>query len=297
MGKYVVVHGFVGCVACMLLSACDLFEYHPYSTDISGRTNIHAESIRQIERQCKDKSVIRFAFVTDTQGCVDELEDAVADIRKRGDIDFIIHGGDQSDFGLPKEFVWCRDILEASRLPYVAVIGNHDCLGSGEYTFKYVYGNPNFSFNAGFVHFICLNTVALEYDYSNPVPDLKFIEADKDSVLVLNEQTADSIVHTVAVMHSRPGDEQFNNNLTHVFNYYLEQFPGAGENAEVYDSGIGDSGAKKHAFCVNGHNHCDDIRDIFDNGMTYYGCTDMSKRVYYVFTITKDGYGYDRIVY
>ena len=297
MERNAVVHGFVGCFACMMLSACDLFEYHPYSTDINGRTNIHAESIKQIEQQCKDKSVIRFAFVTDTQGSVDELKDAIADIRKRGNIDFIIHGGDQSDFGLPKEFVWCRDLLESSRLPYLAVIGNHDCLGNGEHTFKYMYGNPNFSFNAGFVHFICLNTVALEYDYSNPVPDLKFIEADKDSVLALNEQTSDSIIHTVAVMHSRPGDEQFNNNLTHVFNYYLEQFPGAGENAEVYDSGIGDVGVKKHAFCVNGHNHCDDIRDIFGNGMTYYGCIDMSERVYYVFTITKDGYDYDRIVY
>lgn len=294
MERNTILRGTICCIVVMLLSACDMFEYHPYSTTIHGRTSIHAESVEQIERMCKGKNVIRFAFVTDTQGSVDELEDAVADIRKRGDIDFIVHGGDQTDFGLPKEFVWCRDVLEQSGLPFVAVIGNHDCVGNGDYTFKYMYGVPNFSFNAGFVHFICLNTVALEYDYSNPVPDLNFMESDKDKVLALNE-TGDSITHTIAVMHSRPGDEQFNNNLKNVFNYYLEKFPGAGEDRYITEDG--EAGAMKHAFCVNGHNHCDDVCDIFGNGMIYYGCIDMSERVYYVFTITKEGYSYERIAY
>ena len=97
--------GIVCCMAGMLLTACDMFEYHPYSIDINGRTNIHAENVERIEQLCKGRDVVRFAFVTDTQGCVDELEDAVADIRRRDDIDFIIHGGDQTDFaegsGLP----------------------------------------------------------------------------------------------------------------------------------------------------------------------------------------------------
>lgn len=296
MRRDIIMCGIVCCMAGMLLTACDMFEYHPYSIDINGRTNIHAENVERIEQLCKGRDVVRFAFVTDTQGCVDELEDAVADIRRRDDIDFIIHGGDQTDFGLPKEFVWCRDMLDKSGLPYVAVIGNHDCVGNGEHTFEYMYGKPNFSFNAGFVHFLCLNTVALEYDYSKPVPDLNFIESDRDNVMALNEER-DSIVHTIVVMHSRPGDEQFNNNLFKVFNYYLEQFPGADGNAEIYDTGVGEAGAKKHAFCVNGHNHCDDVRDIYDNGMIYYGCTDMSKRVYYVFTITKEGYDYERVAY
>lgn len=109
-------------LSAITLSGCDMFEYHPYSTEFEGRTNIHAASIEQIERLCKDKEEITFAFITDTQGSNTNMQDAIQLIRERGDIDFIVHGGDQTDFGLPKEFMWCRDLLETSRLPYVSVI-------------------------------------------------------------------------------------------------------------------------------------------------------------------------------
>ena len=83
-------------------------------------------------------------------------------------IDFVIHGGDMSDFGVTKEFLWQRDIMNGLKVPYVALIGNHDCLGTGEETYKTVFGPTNFSFIAGNVKFVCLNTNALEYDYPSP---------------------------------------------------------------------------------------------------------------------------------
>lgn len=46
----------------------------------------------------------------------------------------------------------------------------------GKDTIRFVFfGNPNFSFVAGDVKFLCLNTNALEYDYSTPIPDFEFI--------------------------------------------------------------------------------------------------------------------------
>ena len=54
---------------------------------------------------------------------VDETEDFVKEINKRNDIDFVIHGGDMSDFGLTKEFLWQRDIMNGLNVPYVALIG------------------------------------------------------------------------------------------------------------------------------------------------------------------------------
>lgn len=263
------------CAVCVLLAACDMFEYHPYSTHIDGKTGLHSLYIPMIEQLCSGKEIVRFAVVTDTQGSYNELENAVSLIRQRGDIDFIIHGGDQSDFGLPKEFVWCRDIMEKSCLPYVSVIGNHDCLGNGEHTFEYIYGNSNFSFNAGFVHFLCLNTVALEYDYSNPVPDLAFIENDRRNVEDINAGHPDSIVRTICVMHSRPLDEQFNNNVAKVFDNYLTYFP--------------------QTFCINGHNHRHEVFNAFDTGILYYGCENMHARTFYIFTVTKEEYSYEKI--
>lgn len=35
-----------------------------------------------------------------------EAEDFVTVLNKRNDVDFVIHGGDISDFGLTKEFMW-----------------------------------------------------------------------------------------------------------------------------------------------------------------------------------------------
>ena len=52
-------------------------------------------------------------------------------INKRGDVDFVVHCGDISDFGVTREFELQRDILEKLTMPYVVLIGNHDCLGSG----------------------------------------------------------------------------------------------------------------------------------------------------------------------
>ena len=114
-----------------------------------------------IENQCKNKTTIKFAGMGDSQRWYDETEDFVKHVNLRTDIDFVIHGGDVSDFGLTKEFLWQRDILNKLNMPYVVLIGNHDCVGTGEDVYRKVFGNTNFSFIAGDVKFVCLNTNAM----------------------------------------------------------------------------------------------------------------------------------------
>lgn len=270
-----------------LISACSAFDYHPYSVGIDGPVDLNTSYMEKIERMHLEPPY-RFAFITDTQGSLDETTSALEIIKKRGDIDFIVHGGDQTDFGLPKEFVWCRDMMEKSGLPYVTVIGNHDCLGNGNDTFDHIYGPQNFSFNAGDTHFLCLNTVALEYDYSNPVPDLTFIENDCMAINRLNEQHPDSIRRTIVVMHSRPYDEQFNNNVARPFNYYISGFPGMSSD---------NSSKPLMGFCINGHNHSFSITDIFENGILYYQCPNMGKRTFFIFTIYEDGHELETVTF
>ena len=43
---------------------------------------------------------------------------------------------------------------------FVALLGNHDCLGTGNQSYQKIFGNPDFSFIAGKVNFVCLNTNA-----------------------------------------------------------------------------------------------------------------------------------------
>jgi 3',5'-cyclic AMP phosphodiesterase CpdA len=59
--------------------------------------------------------------------------------------DFVIHGGDISDFGLTKEFLWMRDIMNGLKAPYVVIIGNHGCLANGTEIYRKIFGEENFS--------------------------------------------------------------------------------------------------------------------------------------------------------
>ena len=89
---------------------------------------------------------------------------------------------DYEYFGLTEEFKWQRKLLMGFQMPYVCIIGNHDCLGTGEDVYHKMYGDDNFSFNASFLHVLCLNTNAFEYDYSQAIPDFSFIKDDLAAV-------------------------------------------------------------------------------------------------------------------
>lgn len=255
----------------LLCTGCDLIEYHPYDTRVTGERGINAANAARIERHCAGRRRIRFAMISDTQRRYDETRDAVRALNARGDIDFVLHGGDLSDFGATKEFLWQRDILNGLRMPYVCLIGNHDCLGTGEEVFGEVFGDPDFAFTAGSVRFVCLNTCAIEFDYSHPVPDLDFIDREYETL-------GPAVEHTVFAMHVRPGIMEFNNNVFKVFQYYTNRFPGLG-------------------FCLCGHEHRLFREDIYGDGVIYYGCADIGKRVYLLFTIDEEGYACEEVAF
>lgn len=254
--------------AALLLAACDLIDYHPYDgrLDADTSTGVNARNIGRIEEACAGKDTIRFAFMGDTQRSYDETEDFVDHVNRADSIDFIIHGGDYTEFGLKKEFEWNDDILSRLEAPYVGLIGNHDAIGNGHQAFRAIFGEENFSFVANDVKFVCLNTNAIEYDYSHPVPDFNFIKGE----------IADSARarRTVVVMHAPPGNEQFDNNVKDVFQLYIKRLPSL-------------------QFCLHAHNHSVSATDLFADGIPYYGCANIAKRSYLLFTLTPNDYAYE----
>ena len=246
-----------------------MFEAHPYDANVRGEKNINSTHISTIERNLKDARSFRFAFISDTQRWYDETEDVVKHINARGDVNFVIHGGDFSDFGATHEFELQRDIMQDFQMPWVGLLGNHDCLGTGESVYREIWGNPNFSFRAGNVLFVCLNTNALEYDYSQPVPDFEYMEQ-------LMANLPEGVERTVVVMHAPPFDDVFNNNVAKVFQLYIKTFPNL-------------------MFCLNGHCHHLEAKDLFEDGIIYYEVPNIAKRQYYVFTINEGGYEYEVI--
>ena len=256
---------------CLSLGGCDMIDYHPYDVQIKGETDVNARNIAEIEAACKYKEVIRFVTMGDSQRWYDETEDFVEAVNRRDDIDFVIHGGDMSDFGVTDEFMWQRDIMNGLNVPYVALLGNHDCLGTGEETFNKIFGNPNFSFIAGRIRFVCLNTNAIEYDYSRPIPDFQFMEA----CMTTRREEFD---RTIVSMHIQPLSEEFNNNVARVFERYVTEMPGI-------------------LFCTSAHGHRNATEDIFGDGMLYYMSTCMKDRNYNLFTVHQNEYTHEIISY
>lgn len=257
----------IGCLFSM--SACDsVFDVHPYDVHVDGSKDVNAYQLKRIEQLAKSKDTIRFAFISDTHQWLDDLEAEVSDINRRSDsIDFVIHAGDVTDFGATNEFQWTRDRMQKLKIPFVVLLGNHDCLGTGNQSYEVIFGNPDFSFIAGRVKFVCLNTNAIEYDYSRPVPNFDFMQEQ------VKADSAD-FDRTVIAMHAPPFSEQFNNNVASVFNYYTHRFP-------------------ELLFCLYGHGHHTRQDDLYGDGTIYYQVASAPNHEYYIFTITPTDYRYE----
>lgn len=259
-------------LAIVLCSSCsDVFDVHPYAVDFDGETDINARHSARITRDCLGNDTLRVVVMSDTQGWYDEMEDMVDHINAQGKADFVIHGGDLTNYGSTKEYVMQRGILDRLDMPYVVILGNHDCLGTGEETYKKMFGPTNFSFIAARVKFVCLNTNALEGNDDDAIPDMAFLEGE----LVRDGSLYD---RTVVCMHAPPLCEQFNNDRLQEFHQYLHRFPGL-------------------LFCTAGHLHRNDIFSPLDDGISYFVSESANRRSYLLFTITPEGYSHEVIRY
>jgi predicted phosphodiesterase len=223
----------------------------------------------QIEDEFAQQDTLRVAFISDTHDWYSDFRDEVDNLNRRTDIDFVIHCGDLTDTGTQKEFKWSRDILSNLRYPHVALIGNHDYLGTGAQSYRVLYGDVDFSLIVSRIKFVCLNTNATEYDFMADVPNFGFMEQEMT-------RDASRFDRTVVVMHAPPYSDQFNNNVCKAFRRYLDYFPGL-------------------MFCVYGHNHEDKVDDIYDDGLLFYGIDCAQHRNYRIFTFTPDGYDVQQI--
>jgi len=256
----------------LLLTSCsDAFDIHPYDVNIKSERDINAKQIAKIKSAFADDDTLRVAFISDTHGWYSDASDQVDDMNQRDDIDFVIHCGDLTDTGTMKEYEWSYRILSRLRYPYVALIGNHDYLGTGDQIYNVMYGEMDFAFIASRIKFVCLNTNATEYDYMAAVPNFDFMEEEftKDSTL---------FDRTVLVMHAPPYSDQFNNNVCKAFRRYLDFFPGL-------------------MCCVYGHNHNDKVSEIYGDGLVFYGIDSAEHRNYRIMTITADGYEMEQVFY
>ena len=259
-------------VLLLVFMSCDgVFDIHPYDVNFKGDIAINAKQIGVIENRFANQDTLRVAFISDTHGWYSDTRDEIAHLNNRHDVDLVIHCGDLTDAGTASEYERARDLLQRLQVPYVALVGNHDFLGTGDQSYRVMFGDMDFSFIAGRIKFVCLNTNATEYDYMAAVPNFEYMETE------FTRESA-RFDRTVVVMHAPPYSDQFNNNVCKAFRRYLDYFPGL-------------------MCCVYGHNHHAEQSYIYGDGLMFYGVDCAMNRSYRLFTFTPDGYDEELVDY
>jgi 3',5'-cyclic AMP phosphodiesterase CpdA len=269
MMKMLILRSLFVVTLMLIVSGCSLFEYHPYETNVRGEKNLNAKAIREIQSQQTDDDTIRLILMGDSQRFYDELDDFVRSANKQR-ADFVFLNGDITDFGVKDEYEWIHDIMQKLKMPYVAVIGNHDLSGNGETLFKKIYGPLNNAFVVKRHKFILLNTNSREYHFNGLVPDIGWLQDQLNS-----DGTFD---HASVVSHIAPYDSDFDPALEDDFV------------AAVQGSGV---------VRLNLHAHQHKFSDVvpYDDGIRYLTSTSMDERMYLLITLVNGEYQYSKVFY
>jgi predicted phosphodiesterase len=198
------------CLALLLgTSACEQIEYSPNEVRLEeDEKDLTRKNFDKIQALNLDKkSSFRFAVISDTQRFYDEVDDAVDALNKRNDIDFVIIDGDITDFGITKEYRWINERMQKLKVPYLTVIGNHDCQGNGKKIYQAMFGPFNYNMNIGRNRFVFINTNSLEFD--SPVPDLNYFRSALEDTANFDQ--------AFVIAHVAPFDVDFDKNLEQEF--------------------------------------------------------------------------------
>lgn len=239
----------------LILQGC--FEYNPNQIILEDdEKDLTAKNLKMLHAAPADATV-RFVLMGDSQRFYDDSEDFVHSVNQLEGIDFVIHAGDITDFGLAQEFKWVHEIMSGLKVPYLTVIGNHDLLANGRKVYRKMYGEFNYIFEYGDFRFILLDTNSREYGFNGAVPDLDWLQSQLET----------SNKKTVIISHIPPFDADFDGNLEHKYAELLADDPNV-------------------VLSLHGHQHSFFDETYYDDGVRYFVTTSMNKRGYAVITMT-----------
>lgn len=257
----------IGATACQ-----ELFEYHPNQIILDrDERNLTDRYLRVIQNQTP-KDTLRLIVMGDTQRFYDQTQDFVDKANSLSDIDFVVHQGDISDFGLAQEFQWVHDIMKDLKWPYLTVIGNHDLLGNARLAYQKMFGPLNYSFVYGHTKFVFLDTNSREYSFDGTVPNLNWLKTQ------ITPAPTDTWQQAVIVSHIPPFDSDFDPQLKLPFHQVL-------------------SDSKRVALSLHGHKHSWQTEPVADNSILYHVTTTVKKRGFSLVKIWADGFEIERMEY
>ena len=238
----------------MLLS-CKRFMFHPNEIRPQAKA-LNARNIEKI-KALPPKQTFSFILLGDTQRFYDEVDDFIDHANAADSISFVLIAGDLVDFGLNREYNWIAEKFGKLKIPYVAVIGNHDMLANGRNIFAEMFGPENFSFCYGTTKFILLNSNSREVNYNGALPDINWLRQQ------LNDAEAENIF---VLSHVPPFSVDFDRNLEDDYAGLLAAQP-------------------KTRLSMHGHEHKYKYLQPYENGPPYLVAAATQKHSYVLVTV------------
>lgn len=253
-----------------LISCKELFQYSPNDVRLEeSEKRLNQKNIEKINK-LPVSDTFRFIVIGDSQRFYDEMEDFVTEVNRLQNISFVILNGDIVDFGLNREFKWINQRMSRLKVPYVAVIGNHDMLANARLIYNEMFGPENFTFSYGNNKFICLNSNSQETGFNGTLPNISWLQSQ------LNNTTADKNVFVVC--HVPPFSTDFDPNLV-----------------EAYTSTL--SSHNKVRLSINAHLQNYQYSQPYADGVDYLVPSGMNKRSYVIISVTSENYDVQQVFY
>ncbi|MEJ8800429.1 metallophosphoesterase family protein [Pontibacter sp. H249] len=250
----------------------ELFEYHPNQIRLeSDERDLTAKNLVRLQKQ-NPGDTLRILVMGDTQRFYDDAVEFVKQANTFENIDFVIHQGDISDFGMTQEHKWVHDIMEHLKWPYLTVVGNHDLLANGSKVYQKMYGPLNYSFTYGHTKFVFVDTNSREYGFDGSVPDINWLRKE------VYQREDEDFTQAIVVSHVPPYDADFDGNLEDAYQNVLES-------------------SKKVKLSLFGHIHNWHSNHVYDNHILYHGTTTVKKRGFTYLKVWADGFDIQMINY
>jgi 3',5'-cyclic AMP phosphodiesterase CpdA len=231
--------------------------------------DLNRKNIEQLQ-SVPARDTVKFILIGDSQRSYDDVADFVKEANAISNIDFVVLAGDITEFGMAQEYAWVHERLRNLRMPYVAVIGNHDMLANGREIYKKMYGAENFSFSYGNAKYVCLNTNGAETGRNGTIPDLPWLQKELSNL----EKNTNAFV----ISHVPPFDADFDKGLE-----------------SGYTSLLGSN--KKVRLSLHGHRHSFSSSTPYEDGLRYLVVGSTKKRNYVLVTTWADQIRYEEHYY
>lgn len=162
----------------LVFAGCEKFEFDPnQSVDIESGEQLNYTNVNTIQDRRAD-SIIDFVLMGDSHIDYENLDKLVKNVNQRNDIDFVIHAGDLTEYGILLQYKQTADYMQRLKHPFVTVVGNHDLVGNGESAYIHMFGHLNYSFIYSDVKFVFFNSNSREYGFNGKVPDLGWLQQE-----------------------------------------------------------------------------------------------------------------------